>query len=270
MKAFVKMSSEEYHAHKAIGSTTLKLANESMAKFKAQVDGKIPKQETDYFNLGKAAHSAILEMDFKNYVCGPDVAKNTKIWKDFEAANPGKICLKEAQYNLVRGMYGAFNQHDLAPKIIHSGSAEASFFVNISGVEYKARPDYLVKEGERETEGYYIVDYKTTEDLEISAIQRAIGNYGYDLSAAHYINVVSAALEKPITEYYWIFQAKEPPFELGVFRFDDEGKDRARKCVNRLYAKISASTASGDWPPAFAPKIYDVDLPHYMTQTRIG
>ncbi len=262
------MSSDEYHAHKAIGSTTLKLALESMSKFKAQIDGLTPKKETDCFNTGKAAHSAILEQNFEIYVAGPEVSKATKEWKSFEADNPGKICLKTSQYEQIKGMYDAFNSHELAPKIVHRGTAEASFFVNIAGVEYKARPDYTLKEGERETESLALVDYKTTENLEYSAIQRTIANFAYDISAAHYLGVVSTATEKPITEYYWIFQEKEAPYELAIFRMHEDCKDRARKCVNRLYEKIHHGMTKNEWPGAFGPQIYDVDIPHYLQKLR--
>lgn len=268
MRAFIEMSDVDYHAHKAVGSTTLKYGLESMAKFKAAMDGRIPKKETDYFNLGKAAHSAVLEQNFDKYVCGPEVDKRSKEWKLFEEANASKICLKESQYVQVQGMYEAFYKHSLIPRITNNGKAENSFFVDIHGVEYKARPDYLVLEGEREKESAYIVDYKTAEDISFEACQRVIGDYGYDVSGAHYIQVVSAAIEKPITEYYWIFQEKEAPYECVVFRMDDECKDRALKCVKRLYEKIGTCNKSGLWPGRYDAKILDVDMPHHLNHLR--
>lgn len=269
MKAFIDMTSDAYHAHRAIGSTTLKYCLESMAKFKAAVDGRILKPETDYFDLGKAAHAAVLEQNFDSYVAGPEVAKNTKTWKEFQDANPDKICLKESQYAQVQGMYEAFYSHVLAPRITNKGMPEKSFFIDILGQEYKARPDYIVPEGgERETQSYYLVDYKTISKLDYEQCQKQIANYGYDISAAHYIEVVSAATSAPITDYYWIFQEKEAPYELAIFRMDDECKDRARKVVKRLYEKIHTSNKSGLWPSRFASEVYDVDLPHYLLKLR--
>lgn len=269
MKSFIQMSDEEYHAHKAIGSSTLKLGLESMAKLKAALDGKIPKKETDYFDLGKAAHSAVLEQNFDRYVCGPEVNKSTKAWKEFEEANPDKICLKESQYLQVRGMYEAFYAHTLAPRITNNGKPEQSFFVEIMGQEYKARPDYIVPEGsEREVQSYYLVDYKTTSDLDYESVQRAIANYGYDISAAHYKKVISEATGRGITEYYWIFQETEAPFEIAVFRQDDECSDRAGRIVNKLYELVSKANKSGLWPSKFQSQVYEVDLPHYLLKLR--
>jgi hypothetical protein len=269
MRSFLTMKSDEYHAHKAIGSTTLKLGLESFAKLKAKVDGKIKESTADYFELGRCAHSAILEQDFSNYVCGPEAAKNTKEWKTFEALYPDKVVLKESQYEQVRGMHEAFYAHNLAPKIIAEGQPEQSFFVEILGQEYKARPDWLKVESEgREKKDAYIVDYKTCQDLDYEACQRAIGNYGYDISAAHYIQVVSTAASLPITEYYWIFQEKEPPYELAVFRLDDFPKERAIKLVKRLYERIAHANKSKLWPGRYTSQIYDIDLPTYLTQKR--
>lgn len=269
MRSFVQMPSDEYHAHKAIGSTTLKLGLQSMAKIKAKVDGRIREKSTDYFDLGKAAHSAVLERDFDNYVCGPDADKRTKEWKEFEAANAGKLVLKEPQYLQVKGMYEAFYSHTLASKIVQGGKPESSFFVEILGQEYKARPDYTVVEGsERGDKSAYLVDYKTCETLEYDFCQRAVANYGYDVSAAHYIKVFSATTEIPVTEYYWIFQEKEAPYEIAVFRADDECRERAMRLVNRLYEKVSACNKSGLWPSRFNSQIYDMDLPHFLAEKR--
>ena len=268
MRAFVEMSDTDYHAHKAVGSTTLKYALQSMAKFKAAIDGRMKSKESDAFDLGKAAHAAVLEQNFDRYVCGPEVDKRTKEWKEFEEKNQGKICLKESAYVQVQGMYEAFYKHSLVPRITNNGKPENSFFVDIHGLEYKARPDYIVLEGEREKESAYIVDYKTAASIDLESCQRAIGNYGYDVSGAHYIQVVSAAIEKPITEYYWIFQEKDPPYECVVFRMDDECKERAIKCVKRLYEKIGQCLKSGLWPGRYDARILDVDLPHYLTHQR--
>lgn len=269
MRAFVDMTDTDYHAHKAVGSTTLKHCLDSMAKFKAAVDGRIFKTDTDYFDIGKAAHAAVLEQNFDRYVCGPEVNKSTKAWKEFEEANPNKICLKESQYIQIQGMYEAFYSHTLAPRITNKGMPEKSFFVDILGQEYKARPDYIVPEGdERESKSYYLVDYKTTGQLDYELCQKQIANYGYDISAAHYIQVIGAATAMPITEYYWIFQEKVAPYEIAVFRMDDECKDRATKVVKRLYEKIHTGNKSGLWPSKFGPEIYDVDLPHYLLKLR--
>lgn len=257
------MTADEYRAHPATRSTTLKLARESMAKFKAEKDGLIPKTENAVFDLGKACHSAILEQDFKNYVCGPDVSKATKEWKEFVSSHKGLICLQPHNYLVVKGMYEAFFNHPLAPKITNKGMAECSFFANIRGHEYKARPDYLVEDGS----GLYIVDYKTCESAEFEAIQRAIGNYGYDISMAHYSRVVEAVVdEKKVNERYWIFQEKEFPHEIAVKRMDDECRKRAFRIVDKLYLKVENCMKSGVWPSAYAPEIEDIDLNRWQAE----
>jgi hypothetical protein len=79
---------------------------------------------------------------------------------------------------------------------------------------------------------------------------------------------VAQATEKPITEFYWIFQEKEAPFELAVFRMDDECRERALKIVKRLYEKVGTAKKSGLYPSKYTSQVYDIDLPHYLLKLR--
>lgn len=275
-----KMTNADYHEHKALGSSTIKYAATSLAKFKAVLDGEIVIEQTDSMKLGSMAHKAILEKSVNGFQsdemlvvnaalaysqrAGKD-AKNVRSTGEYkalkaEAEAKGQTILKEENFRKVKGMYEAFFSHKLAGKLIQGVEAETSYFTEIDGLYVKARPDYLVQGHEK---GDYIVDFKTGRFADYGEFQKEIYNRRYDLQATHYIQCLSTASGRPISDYFWVVQETEAPFEIQIFRADPELLTRGTRRVRDLYEKIKSAGDTGNYPKRFEEVIIDIDLNHY-------
>lgn len=251
----------DYHAHDSLGSSSLKQILQTKAHFKAYKEGLI-EFSSKAFDIGTAAHSAVLEKDFAGYVEGPDVNKNTKIWKAFVAENPEKIVLKPSEMKDIKGMFDAFFANELARKILKDGQPEVSYFTELNGLEVKARLDFFIEHGDES----YIVDYKTAQSATPREFMNAVFRYHYDLSAAHYMNVVEEVTGKRPKDFIWIVQEKTAPYAINIFRASDDviynGNIKCEKAMKRiLEAKESGSY------PAYEEKITEIELPEWAVET---
>lgn len=259
------ISNETYHARPEIGSTILKAGLKSMAHFKAEMDGLVPRKESTAFDVGTSAHAAILEQSFDRYVKGPDADKRTKAWKEAVEASAGKIILKPSEYDSIKGMFDAFYTHPRAKKAVTNGKPEMSFFVQDkeTGLHLKARTDFFIQTGSlRNT----IVDYKTALSATYEDFQKAIWNYRYDLSAAHYMSVVEQVTGEPVTQFFWIVQEKVAPYAINIFHATEEMIYRSKQTHTKVLKEIARSLEAGEWP-CYGDDIKEIDLPYWAIES---
>jgi len=223
------MTDSDYHAHAGLGSSPLKYAKKTLEHFKAYMNGEIIFKSRDAFNLGKAVHEAILEKSRKGYVVAPKVDKRTKLGKAefaaFEKENADKTIITEDQHTQLVGMFDKFQAHDMAKRVLKNGKTELSFFLKSeAGLLLKARTDYYVQCEDKED---YIVDYKTSDDATEYGFSKKIHTFGYDLQAAHYMDIVSKCTGREVKDYFWIVQEKSAPFGIRIYRADSDMLSRA-------------------------------------------
>lgn len=108
---------------------------------------------------------------------------------------------------------------NLFEKMFEKGEPEVSYFVKefFEGVNIKFRPDL---DGEN-----FIIDYKTTEKP-LSEFPRVIAEYGYDISAAMYIEGKKEVWREHYGEdgnhrMYWLVQQVNPPYDWALFCADN-------------------------------------------------
>jgi ATP-dependent exoDNAse (exonuclease V) beta subunit len=272
------MSNEEYHAHPAIGSTTLKYAVEDMKLFQAAIQGRLDKEESSSMAFGTLAHAVVLEDKMDNLVSDaqiiaqimaskPDTVRPTntsryKIWRA-EQLEAKKEIIKISDHERLKGMKEAFEKHPIASNVIFDGVAESSYFTTIDGIEYKARPDYLVES----RDGNYLVDYKTIgKDLTIKNVEAAIANYRYDISAVHYLQVVERVTGLNIPDFVWIFQETKAPYRCLVYRASPAMLERATKQCVDAYRKIAVSKETDSYRSSFEERIITGDLPAWKVK----
>ena len=114
--------------------------------------------------------------------------------------------LKAIWYNLTNCKY----QSRIIEHIIKYGTPEVSIFAESDGIKYKIRPDVLVGGNTPK-----IIDWKSTADISLEGIQKAIQNYKYDISAAmyQYIEHERTGIWKP---FIWVFIENVPPYDFLV------------------------------------------------------
>lgn len=149
----------------------------------------------------------------------------------------GAAAKKEREAILAAGGYGilaadvdtldamekAVRAHSVAASLLIEGVGawEVSVFAEIDGVPSKARFDRLLEDGTA-------VDVKTTKagpgDY---ALTRAVLELGYDLQAAHYLEVGKAA-GVPVERFLHVFVQNTAPFHVTVAELEPDFLERGR------------------------------------------
>lgn len=246
------MSNAEYHRDEALGSTSLKtLALKTPAHY--QYDKQHPKF-SDAFTLGTAAHSLILEGDTSSIVVVEAENWLTKAAKEAKAAAlaDGKQPLLMKEWAQVQAMRDSVMDHPLARNAFTGHKAEQSVFWEEDGLMLKCRPDAW-KPG-------LIVDLKTTVDANPNEFGKTAFNYGYFMSAAHYIDGVKAATGEDV-KFVFVNVEKTAPYLVSVTELSDADLNRGRSRLDRAKRIYRECEASGNWPGY--PNLITTELPFW-------
>ena len=204
------MSNEDYHAHKAISSSAVKMVHlKSLLHWKKNVY-----KENTAFDLGTAVHAHLLEPENKLVVCGPDNRRGNAWTKAKEKADEeGKTLLVRQDFETSIAMVESVMQNELAVDILQDpcGIAEMSVFNKDpnTGLQLKVRPDLFI------AERGIVLDVKTTRDASPKAggFERQFFSLGYHIQAAFYKYVLE--LEGYLVEdFAFLAVEKEAPYAV--------------------------------------------------------
>jgi hypothetical protein len=211
-------------------------------------NGEPPKRT---FEFGTAAHQLILGAGPEiTLVDSPDWRTKAAREARDEARVTGRIPLLPAEYSQVQAMADAIRKHPLASALLDPeyGDAEQSLFWtdDATGIWRRARLDWLPRR--RAGRRPIITDYKTCDKADEASARRAIANYSYYISAAQYIDGVSAVGIDDDPAFLFIFQEKTAPYLVNVVGLDDKAIATGRERM-RLACEIWRDcTESGEWP----------------------
>jgi hypothetical protein len=224
-------------------------------------------------DFGTLFHTAVLEPDnLAGYVAldaekigvkaDGTPAQNpmmTVAWKKAVAAAgaEGKTVIAQADLDRALAMRDAVASHETAAELLfrREGAAEESAFAIVDGVPCRARFDKRIPG--------VIVDLKSTSAKPgRESIRRAVIDYGYDLSAAHYL-AVAQELGLDVQGFGLVFVGKEPLPSTGLHpvtvcdldaAFLERGRVlRAKAIARHLEAEDAYEGATGfltlDCPP---------------------
>ena len=256
------ISNADYHAHPALGSTSLKtLATRTPAHY--QWDQQHPKH-SDAFTLGTAAHSLILEDDTTGFhVVDADnwLTKAAKEQKA-EALAAGKQPLLTKEAAQVFAMQDAIMAHPVAKVMFTGHKAEQSVFWDENGLPLKCRPDAW-NPGQ-------LVDLKTTINADPREFGKIAHNYGYHQSAAHYIDGVKAVTGEELL-FTFVLIEKQAPYLVSVVQLDWEAIELGRALNDRAKRIYQECAATNHWPGY--PPTDPIELPTfavYQTEDLLG
>lgn len=149
----------------------------------------------------------------------------TAAWKKAvaEAESGGKTVIAQQALNQAYAMREAIARHETASRLLFSedGTSELSAFAaDEDGIRHKARFD-------RHIPGV-IVDLKSTSGKPgRESLARAVIDYGYDLSAAHYLTVAEL-LGIDVQAFAFVFVSKDAPHYVTVCDLDETFLARGR------------------------------------------
>lgn len=189
-------------------------------------------------DFGTLFHTAVLEPDqLAGYVALDAQAIGVKAdgtpaqnptmtgaWKRAvaEAEQDGKTVIAQDDLDRALAMRDAVTEHETANALLfqHEGTVEESAFVAVEGVPCRARFDRRISGA--------ILDLKSTSTKPgKDSIARAVIDYGYDLSAAHYLTVAEA-LDLDVDGFGLVFVSKTEPHYVTVCDLDDAFLTRGR------------------------------------------
>jgi AraC-like DNA-binding protein len=171
-------------------------------------------------------------------------AKNAVKCKEFEEANPGKVCVKESD-ELCRWIH-AVRMHKAARSLLETDCTYQPTIVwhdDEFGVDRRARFDCLHKDG------VVAVDLKTTRtSASPQECASEVAKWGYHRQAAFYQDAAEALYgNRP--PFFFVFVAKEAPHRVEVFELDEEFLTIGRKQNARGLRAYAECKRTGLWKP---------------------
>ena len=252
------MPNSAYHSHpEGISSTGLKSVLRSPAHFKFQA----AKEPSRAMTIGTAIHTALLEPErfASDYVLLREVKdRRASEYKQAVKTHGTEVVLTSGEADNVIGMQEAVLSNELMrSRLTGEGWRELSLFVRDpdTDVLVRVRYDLLLTDGT-------IVDVKKTQDARPDPFSRAIDNYGYDLSAALYVDAFKWATGE---EAQFEFAAVEEAMPHGhkLYRPCDTTLGEGRRKYREALASFAQCELYGVWPslPCDEPEI--ISLPGY-------
>ncbi|RMD92589.1 MAG: hypothetical protein D6811_06670 [Alphaproteobacteria bacterium] len=214
------------------------------------------------FDIGRAAHRAVLGVgaDYEAYpeellaVNGAASTKAAKAWAE-EARARGITPLKADDVEKIERMAAKlrWDLKDFGIEIDPEHS-EVAALAEIDGIWARAMVDNAPP-------GRVLYDFKTTTDASPAACERAVMTYGYDEQAAHYLDCWKAATGEE-RRFRFIFQEKEPPYEISVIELGGDDIEMARRKMRRAREVWRECLRSGHWP-GYPRGVIQIDLPDF-------
>lgn len=254
----VAMTSDEYHAHPAVGSSSLKPMLRSPAHYWAKLHE--PHAPTRAMEFGTALHQAILEPNLfemnaivKPKFAGAGARKAEEEWLLTHGA--GKLILKHDEFDTIQRILSAISHNRLVSQLLSGGAAEESYFWQDpdTGIVCKCRPDYLRK-------GHIIIDVKSTTDASTDGFPTQMARLNYHLSAAMYLDGVSAVMGQKFDEFLILAIEKEAPYAMAVHLLDQGTIDAGRLLYKRALSRLKECREKNEYP-AYSEKIITSSLP---------
>jgi hypothetical protein len=216
--------------------------------------------EEDKFDVGKAAHSVILEGDDNIFVVHEDtwqknVAKEAREY----ARSIGKVPLLAKKRDEVMRMVDAVREqlaeHEAEPPLFSDGKPEQSLLWEEGGVLCKARLDWL-------RDDYAAIDdLKTTgRSADPGTYSRALFGVGGDVQAAFYLRGLAAVTTETRAQFRWVVVETSPPYALSVITPAPDVLAVGDSKVAWALAKWRECLEADSWP-AYPNRVATADLP---------
>ena len=191
MKTETTMDIAEYHAHPAIGKSTLDLIARDPYLVEWSRNAPVDPGKKSAADIGDAFHALLLEPDrfAASYIVAPSFNLRTNDGKaqqaEFAAANAGKVILSADESAMLHMMRDSVMAHPQARELIEAeGLVERSFFWtdDETNIECKCRPDKFIAARN------LLVDVKTTPS--IAKFSYSVEDFRYYVQAPWYCDGV--------------------------------------------------------------------------------
>lgn len=257
---------EEYHSTDAISKSGLDDIEQSPAIFYGRhIDPARPAPVQKSGQLeGQLAHCAVLEPDQfdKRYAVGPDVStRAVKAWKEFEAANPERVCIKPGEYETAMRQAESVRRLPEVAEALKVGRAEVSaYWIDpATGELCRCRPDWVHYCGLSQA---VLFDLKTCSLASPAEFRRQVARKRYHVQSAWYSDGYSAAAAVQVLGFVFIAVESEWPYAACAVMLDEEGIDQGRRDYRRNLDTYAQCRKTGVWP-GYSSQIELISLPSW-------
>lgn len=95
---------------------------------------------------------------------------------------------------------------------------------------------------------YYLADLKTTYDMSPYALNKTIGDYGYNVQGGLYLALYNAMHPgEHRTAFKLVFQSSQDPSNIEVVSLNQEDLDHGKKIAVQLISSIAQAAETDDW-----------------------
>jgi hypothetical protein len=242
---------EQYLQHPALSASGAKVLVQPGGPARYAYERDNPRPPTDRMDLGTAAHALVLGAGPGLAVIdAPDWRGKTAREQRDQARADGLTPILTADHARVVDMAAALRAHPIASRLMHpdTGRPEVSLLWHDPeyDVDRKCRVDWL---RDANPDGrLLLVDYKSTSSADPAAVDRAIGNFRYDLSAAYYRDVIIGLGLATTVPVLLVFQETTAPYLVNVVELDQQWLAMGYDSVHRALTVFRECTDSGRWP----------------------
>ena len=275
------LSNEDYHAMTDILSkSTLDLFAKMPGTYKAHIDGRLKRKESDSMSLGTVTHTRILEPETyaDRYVVNVEgLRSNSKAYEALAAANPGKelISVKEHEaselmaqsvmekLDRIAKVHGGVN-----PFRLKGGVTEHSLFWTHTktGLRLRTRPDWMIYQKDGPS---FIIDVKSTRDASPWGFDKSTETFRYDVSAAFYSDGFEAVFGRAPDAYLLVCVESESPHHTCVRFATPEIIQRGREAYEHDLDGITRCARHDVWPD-YPDDFIPMGLPKYAKESRLA
>lgn len=231
--------------------------------------------DADHFAVGRAAHDLLLlggDWEDRYYVLpeGFSRAKTKQFAEEIAAADyaksKGKTLIKASDMELVKRIADKISESADARNALLRGVPEMTLVWQdeLTGVWLRARPDFLPFTCMEGAPVRVVTDLKFMAGTHCSprGFSKAIDNFGYHISAAHYGEGIKQIYGKYPTHWLHIVIEKDPPHTVSLYELPAEDIERGRNLMRQAINVFAQCLKRNEWP-GYADKPMQVGLPIY-------
>lgn len=233
------LPNEDYHADEDYLSS-------SVLKRKLPEHYGPPPADPAALDVGTAFHSRVLGTDEEIVVVDAATWRGKAAEEQrAEAKARGAVPILASDDAILDAMVARLHTHDDAMALLNQPDARAEvscFATDAAGLPVKARFDVLAP---------VAVDLKSTSSNPLSEydLLKSVISFGYDLSAAHYLDV-AAALDLEVADFAFVFVGKRAPHNVRVVTLDADFLARGRALVELAKHRHAHPESVGPHPGA--------------------
>jgi len=249
LSGFLDIPDPEYRKAPGLNWSRLKVVGDSPRLYEYQSTN--PRADTGAFVFGRAFHAALLQPEV--YGTGWKVytgaTRRGKAWESFQRLYGDDYeIITEAEAAEIESMVRAVHAHGDASMLMGlEGVNERAIFWEEDGRAMKAKVDRTCWASEDPHAPIFVVDAKTTREIDPESFGRSADKFGYVGQMEHYARGVEILTGRP-TIAILLAVEKTAPYDVGVFRISGEARRLGAVQRQTYLDRLDRCTSSGEWP----------------------